>query len=302
MTKRIRQEDTKGNKKMIDIIKDGETVKVIKDLTPQQLAILNQKSDLKTHCSKLGGFINVCYVKNELLFNEFDLNRATISRLVFLATYIDYNNREENVLVKHGKDNKIEYLTRKDLKQLLRLSDDVLRLFLKEAKEKELLFENNEKYYLSNKIFSRGKCMFDKKGYARLFIGTIRFLYENSNTRQHKQLSYIFQLIPFLHYESNILCINPDETNMKNVVRLSLFDICKLLKIGTSKATMSKFEKNLLKFYIELNGEKYYLFKRVIIKGHIKNNDFFVVNPNVIWKGSDLTISRKSLEFLVFND
>ena len=59
---------------------------------------------------------------------------------MYLATYMDYNYREENVLVKHGKNYKLEYLTRKDLKELLNLTDRTFNNFLKETKEKNLLY------------------------------------------------------------------------------------------------------------------------------------------------------------------
>lgn len=43
-------------------------------------------------------------------------------------------------------------------------------------------------------------------------------------------------------------------------------------------------------------------YKRIIIKGVIGRNDFFAVNPNVIWKGSNLNSSKEILESLIFND
>ena len=300
--KRIIEENTEGNQTVIGLIKQGEIVKVIKDLTPEQIAIINQQDELKTHCKNLGGFVHVCYVKNELLFNKFNLRLPTITRLIYLATYIDYNNREENVLVKYGQHQKVEYLTRKDLKELLGLSEDVLRTFLKEAKEKDILFKVGRKYYLSNKVFSKGKASFDKGKYTRIFIDTTRFLYQNCHISQHKQLAYVFQLIPYLNYESNTICKNPEERDKRLLKRFSLKEICELLNIGTSKSAIYKFEHNLLSFYVEINEVKYYLFKRIIIKGVSGRNDFFAANPNVIWKGSDLNASKETLESLVFND
>ena len=294
---------TDGTEVFLGLMKEDERINICKDLSPEQLAIINQKSELKKYCGELGGHIHMYYVKIELLFNDFNLNRATITRLIFLATYIDYNDREENVLVKHGKDNKLEYITRKDLRKLLNVSDDTVRLFLKEVKEKELLFEANGKYYLSNKIFSKGKCSFNKKEYARVFIGTTRTLYDSTKASQHKQLSYIFQLVPFLHFDSNVLCKNPDELNKENIIKLSLRDICEILRFKMSKNTMNKLERKLLNFHIKFDGKEYYLFKRVIVKG--KNNtskDFFVIIPVVIWKGSNLQISKEMLEFLVFDE
>lgn len=102
--KRIYKENETGGQDVIGYIKPNETVRVVKNLTPQQIAIINQKDELKEHCRELGGFIHVCYVKNELLFNNLNLTRPTITRLIYLATYIDYNNRDSNLLVKYGKN------------------------------------------------------------------------------------------------------------------------------------------------------------------------------------------------------
>lgn len=304
--KRIIEEDTEGNQTVVGLIKQGETVKVVKDLGPAQMAIINQKDELKTHCKNLGGFVNVCYVKNELLFNEFNLKLATITRLIYLATYIDYNDREENVLVKHGKDYKVEYLTKKDIQNILKLPKSPFYLFLKESKEKNILFEVNGKFYLSNKIFAKGKGNlrgnFDTKNFTRIFINTTRVLYQNCPISQHKQLAYVFQLIPYMNYETNTICKNPEEKDKRLLKRLSLKEICELLNIGASNSAKYKFEHNLLSFYIEVNEVKYYLFKRIIIKGVNGRNDFFAVNPCVVWKGSDLNTSREILESLVFND
>ena len=118
--KRIYKENETGGQDIIGYIKPNETIKVIKDLTPQQIAIINQKDELKEHCKQLGGFIHVCYVKNELLFNEFNLKLATVARLIYLATYVSYNciEGDENVLVRQGQGNQIKYMTRKDMKEL----------------------------------------------------------------------------------------------------------------------------------------------------------------------------------------
>ena len=183
----------------------------------------------------------------------------------------------------------------------MKLSNDTLSLFLKEIKNKKLLYEENGKYYLSNKIVTKGKCDFTRGEYTRVFIKTTRFLYKNCKQSQHKHLAYVFQLIPHLHFETNTICKNPEETNDENIEKMSLEEICKFLKVGTSKPNMRKLEKKLLEFYVEVNNKKYYLFKRVIIKGLEENTDFFAVNPCVIWKGSKLDSSRKTLKFLIFN-
>ena len=53
------------------VLKDDEEVKIEikkKTLTPKQKHFLNKQSDFKNHCDNLGGYINMIYCKNEILF------------------------------------------------------------------------------------------------------------------------------------------------------------------------------------------------------------------------------------------
>ena len=56
-------------------------------------------------------------------------------------------------------------------------------------------------------------------------------------------------------------------------------DICKLLKLNPKNA--KKIERDLLKFYVILDGVKYHLFSRAIIITSEGQYDYFVINPSV---------------------
>lgn len=290
--KRLWAEDTEGNIESLGLINSKtEQVNIGRKknkLTPRQKALLTDKSELTLHSEKLGGYIHMYYIKNELLFNELNIDRANISRLVYLATYIDYNDRKENLLVKYGQFKGVVPMTKKDIKEKMKLSDATFSVFFNEMKKKNLIYEVNNKLYINPDYFNRGKNQMDKKGYTRVFIDTTRMLYENCSSRQHKQLSYVFQLIPYMNYELNIICSNPDEPDFYELDKLGLKRICELLGISTDKKSMNTFEKNLLKFYISYEDKKYYLFKRVIVKGGNGKFDYFVINPYVTWKGKSV--------------
>lgn len=297
--KRIYEEKSEGEFELVGLIKEGETIKVIKDLNPKQKAILNNKSNLNAYSKKLGGFLHVCYVKNQLLFNDLNLNLATISRFLYLATYIDYNDREENVLIKHSKNNKIECLNKKDIRNLLNLSDSTFKRFYKEVKDKELLFEVDNKIYLNPVYVNKGKSNFKDKDYTRIYIDTTRELYENCKSTQHKRLSYIYQLLPFLNYENNILCSNPEEKNIEKLNKLSFKDICEILGLSNDKKNMQKLKKDLFKFYITREDKKYYFFSYVTIRQETKSESYYIVNPMVIWKGTNLQIAKDIIGLLM---
>lgn len=274
------------------IIKKGEEIiisKRKKELTPKQKAIINNKDQLKTHNNMLGGFILMCYIKNELLFNHLNLDRANISRLIYLSTYIDYNDRQENLLVKYGRDKKVEPMTREDIFEKMNLKQTAFKSFLSQMKSSNLIYEVNKKFYLSNEYFSKGNVNIGNKNkeYTRIYIDTTRFLYENTSPRKHKQLSYIFQLIPKLNYYNNILCNNTQEKEVLRLDRIGITDICNYLEISNSIRNANKIKQELLNFYLIFNNKKYYFFRYFTYRQGDMQGDFFVVNPLVIWKGCD---------------
>ena len=271
-----------------------------KELTDKQRAYLNRNDELKSYCKSLGGYVHMLYVKNELLFNDINIDESNISRLIYLATYIDYNNREENVLVRYNKNNKIEYLTKRDVKRMMGLSDPTFRGFYKCLIDNNLLFEANDKLYITNKYFGKGESSFDNKSYTRVFVNTTRRVYEGCTSRQHKKLGYVFQLIPYLNYETNIICSNPNECDRNKLNRLGLRDICELLNIDTDPKSMPRIEHDLYDIEIKIDGDKYFLFSRVIVKGKCGHNDYFVINPAVVWCGNDVDDAKETIQWLYF--
>ena len=216
---------------------------------------------------------------------------------------MDYNSSQSNMLVKYGRHNKVEALNRDELRELLNLSDKALRLFLKNVKENNLLFENKKKFYVNPEYFTKGDVYFNSSDYTRLYINTVRDLFERTTPRQHKQLSYIFQLIPKLHYETNILCHNPHETNLSQVKKMNLKDIAGWLNVNTDdNKNTTRLKKDLLKYYLMRNGEKHYALKYVIVQSSTGIIDYFVVNPEIIWAGNNIEQVKEIVQLQFFQD
>lgn len=288
------------------MINENEEVQIVKkkrELTDSQIKILQLKKDKEKWNKELGGFVTMYYIKNELLFSSLDLDLANISRIIYLATYMDYNSSQNNMLVKHAQCNKIEPLTRDDIKMLLKLSDTSFKSFLKNTKENNLLFEDKKKFYINPEYFTKGEVKFNPSEYTRLYIDTVRDLYERTTPRQHKQLSYIFQLIPKLHYESNILCHNPHETDLSQVRKMNLKDIAGWLNVNTDdNKNTTRLKKDLLKYYLMRNGEKHYALKYVIVQSSTGVIDYFVVNPEIVWSGNNIEQVKEIVQLQFFQD
>lgn len=283
---RIYLEDENGNITFYGYKKENETIELKRTYSEKQIRRAKCITKMETYAKQLGGFVTMYYVKDELLFNKLGISQPNIARLIYTSTYIDYNDREENVLIKKRVSEGKKYIDRKYLKKILKLSTKTFNSFMDEMINKQLLFEANDKIYVSTEYFSKGKCRFKDGTYTRLYINTTKSLYENCTVRQHKQLSYVYQLIPFMHFKNNVICKNPYEEDMCNVEKMNLKEICKLL--GVNPANSARLEKDLLKFNITLQDHKYYLFSIVMVKTLDGMRDFFVVNPSVIWKGTNV--------------
>ena len=97
-----------------------------RELTEQQKKVITNNKDLNELSKKLGGFITMYYVKNELLFNKVNISPASISRLIYIATYLDYNDRQNGLLIHKNKINKIIPKDKIAKKQKLNLQDKTI--------------------------------------------------------------------------------------------------------------------------------------------------------------------------------
>lgn len=296
----VKNEDTGEEIRML--LKNNEEITVTeksRQLTEVQKNFLCKNNQLHQFTHNLGGFIQMCYVKNELLFNELKIEKANISRLIYLATYIDYNNREENLLVRYSENNKVTPLNRNEIRSLLKLSERTFINFLNDMKSNDLIFICEDKFYINPDYFTKGKSKLEGD-YTRIFINTTKLLFENCSARQHKQLSYVYQLIPYMNHELNVICNNPNESDFTKLDKLGLKNICEILGISLTKSGMSRFESDLLKFKIEVGGRIYYIFKRVMVKGGHGKYDYFVINPKIAWSGNNVELIKDTVTSLFF--
>lgn len=280
------------------VIKDNEIIDIKdrrKNLTAQQRYFLNKSNDFKRHCDSLGGYIHMIYAKNEILFNKLEIDKANISRIIYLATYMDYNDRKEGLLCVRSQHSKLEPMDKKTMQNILKLGDTAFKKFLKDMKDNELMYEVDKKFYVNPIYFNRGDIDKDvkksvDKSYCRLFIKPIRDLYEGCKTSKHKVLASIYQLIPYIHLRTNALCLNPSEIT-KEPQKMDSKTLCDILNIGTDKGQRSRFIKDLYSFKVDIENKTYKLFSYVKIISD--NRDFYVVNPYVIYMGNDVDYVKK---------
>lgn len=104
----------------------NEQLKVVRKITPKQREHHKNKWDMQAMTRSLDGFVWVFYFNNELLFSKEVVSKANVTRLMMLATYMNYNNQliigDETLSEKIIKfNNDTTYMSKKDVQQVLNL-------------------------------------------------------------------------------------------------------------------------------------------------------------------------------------
>ena len=211
------------------------TDKILVEVKPGD--ILRRKAQLeycRNNKNNNDEFVWLLFKYGESLFPN--ISAANLTRLMYVATFVDNNG----------------FIMRKDeLKLRTKLNRARWSEFWNEMVENNILYEKDKNIYMNSKYIVKGKIT-TNKNYIRLFCEYIRQLYDGcENTADHKQLSYIFKIIPYINRRTNIICKNPVEQEEKDVTPMSLGDFCDILGYDRSNARRLAIE--LLK--IRIDGE-----------------------------------------------
>ena len=229
---------------------------------------------------ELGGFYFMLYFENNELFDG-RIDEKHISRLIYLATYLDYEN---NRLVERvGRSN--EVLTEKDVKAKLNLDKKTYRAFMDEVIAKNLLTFNDDGIYLSERFFCKGKCPKDGRQFSRVYVSTVRQLYLQTIPKQHKTLSYLFKLLPYCDLEYNVITKHPNKEDAMKY-RMNKVDVAGLLNVEYK--TYINIEKALENLEITVMGEDYYVLCSVTVKCGKEKKEFYAVNPLLFNSGNNI--------------
>ena len=293
-TIRITGTDVNGNEKSYFILdEDKEELKIIPKRTEKQKRLLNDKSEFNYHQNKLGGFVNIMFVNNKLLFGDI-LNPQDTFRFIFLSTFLDYDT---NLLVTRGVCNTKRPITKNEIMVETKLNKKTFGRFWSNLVENNFIYEVENKIYINPEYFIKGKVPKEyNKEYSRIYIDTIRTLYYCSDSKCHRSLGYIMKLLPKMNYKTNFIVHNPNEDDISRLIPYSLEEICLELNLSTHKKCMRDFYKNLNETTITMAEETYKVFTRVTIDDKYH---FYIINPLVTYKGKYIDDVNKMLEWLL---
>ncbi len=208
-----------------------------------------------------------------------NIDAATMARLIYLATYLGY----DGILCRYHTEDKI---TRRDLPDILHLTGAPTSQFWKAVKGKYVFEDEGKQLHLSHDFFHRGKLMENTdKQYQQFYIDAVRELYLKTPARQHKHLGYIFQMLPFINVEYNVLCHNPDEKDMTKIQFMTPEQFCDAIGYDKDQKwrLMDVYEK--ITFPTKEEGEQAFCNFVSNSRRFPDDRTKIVVNPYVLYHG-----------------
>ena len=219
--------------------------------------------------TELGNFIWLLYNTHKAL--DLGLRPAELTRVIYLATFM---NRDNYIVLPNGS-----HVKGAGLSKVLNIGCTAANQFFNSAVGCEILSEDSEGYLkLSSQVFAKGRLseIVGDKNAMRLYINGIRHLYEKSKPREHRFLYYVFQTIPYVNVNLNILCRNPYALTIQKAVSLDITEYCEL--IGYDITHTARLRDILLN--IEVFGEGVFGFMKT------KEGNYIVINPRVFYAGN----------------
>lgn len=229
-----------------------------------------QGAEIQKQYKKYGSFVWFLYNAGQVL--DLGIQPDELTKLIYISTYMGYNNR---LMVSED-----ESMTKKQMREILRVSEDTFRKFYTSLTNTGVLSEDMDKcLYLNTSIFKRGAIKDVKDidcNRTRVYIKSIRSLYTQAKISEHKLLSYLFQAIPFVNVNYNILCFNPLENDLQKVKPMIMKDFCVI--IGYS-------QDNDRRLKTKLKGLR---LQQLPVFSFVDNADglFCYINPNVYYAGN----------------
>lgn len=205
------------------------------------------------------------------------MNSATVGRLAYLSTYLD---NESQLLLYEDRP-----MLKNDLSTVLNVSrptaikfyDDCISIGVLEDHGKDGL-------YLIGNLFFKGKS--ENKERTKLFRVTIQQLYKKLPQKNHEHFGYVIQLVPWINFEWNIVCENPEETNKGRIEPMSFRDICK--KLGYDPKHPGRLKKALTSPIFVWEHYKQPLCGFFSMSAQDGKQSMMVVNPHILFAGKHI--------------
>lgn len=149
---------------------------------------------------------------------------SDIFRLLYLSSFV----RNRNILMETERT----ALNKQSLKLKMRLSKSEFNRFYSFLTENNLLSERKGRLILDSNIakFGELKDKHKEDRYIKIYVENIRYLYSIANPRDHKRISMLYRLAPYLHTKYNTVCSNIFETEKDKIKPLKIKELSAIFK------------------------------------------------------------------------
>lgn len=265
------------NNKKIFIV-DGDTGHILKDFDANTHSIRSNKQQ-KAFKDRTNGR------NSEFTFTDMEAIQTLIAELeakdcgylLFLQCFINYDGMLIN------RNHEKTPMTRDDIQETLELGRKTFMPFFKRMIELDVIQEKGAHYYVNQKYHFRGTT--DNQKVIRSFTARVRTLYTKKNA---KDLGFVYKLLPYVHYETNTICHNPFEKDVKQINYMSQLEIAELTK--EDESTIWRKMNRLV-----LGGE--YLFAEI----KVGKEKFYKINPFVFYRKNGKPDATLNEIFLIKN-
>ncbi|ALC81551.1 hypothetical protein [Bacillus gobiensis] len=282
------------------VVFNTETGEVASHYEPAPIYTENQKRALKgiteldVHQAEHGGFVNVFFEQSKTMLERIpELTQSDMARLLFLATYTSYPDRDSSYgYLRHDNGH---YISKKGMFELLKMSRNKFDEFYKKIVDCGIIEEDEEKLAVNPGYFYRGdfgkvKPIVNDFQNTRVFRKTVRELYREYNGRQIKQLGLIYAVLPFVNFKYNIISHNPDEQVSGYVKPMRLGELAD--KLGYAKASALKTALRAIRY----DGKP--IFQFVEDESDSRKRKV-IINPSVVFASNNETLEAIKV---LFND
>jgi hypothetical protein len=272
----------KDNATVIDgVVYDSEgntqsRAELVVNITEAQHEGLKAVDELTAHEIENGHFVFAFFESCKTMGEQYpSLTQAELARLMFVGTYTGYRTGR----LQHDNGRVID---KKALELLVGISRNKFSEFYKKLIGEGILQEVNGELFVSPSVFYRGPVKeigykLDEYRHTRLFRKTVRELYEKYTGRKTIQLAIIYAVLPFLNFDTNVVCFNPKETDEDEIQPMNLENLAALLHYQDTHKLKRALES------VKIDGQPVFWLPQNV---HDKRHRRIIVNPRIVFAGS----------------
>ena len=168
-------------------------------------------------------------------------------------------------------------LTADSLPEVLQTSESTCRRFLAAMEQQGYLQIEDGAVTMNTEYFARQSIRYwigDERSFIRVYHNAYHCLYRQLENRQRGQLAYLIRMIPYLHEERNIVCVNRFEHDASRIVPLDDKRICEA--VGYNPNQSARLMRDLQALHLE-NGQSAFKYNT--------EQHCFIIHPALFYEG-----------------